>query len=141
MVLGRIRNRLRPAKAEAAIEVPTPPAPSPNPMTNLILADVALRTGGQVLRHAVERTLLGTRYPKDKARAIVKGRNMTQTLLGTAAARIATRSVPGALIVGGGLLAKALYDRRKGREAARTEGQQQVEKQVAAGQKADDKPA
>ena len=38
------------------------------------------------------------------------------TLMGAIAARIATRSVPGALLVGGALLAKALYDQRKAKE-------------------------
>lgn len=103
--------------------------PSPNPMTNLIIADVALRGGGRLLRHVVERTLLGVKYPPDKARNIVKGRSMTQTLLGTAVARVATRSVPGALLVGGGLLAKTLYDRRR-RGKARAEGAAAVEEQA-----------
>ena len=33
--------------------------------------------------------------------------------LGIAATRLATRSIPGALIVGGALLAKTLYDKRQ----------------------------
>jgi hypothetical protein len=36
------------------------------------------------------------------------------------------RSVPGALIVGGGLLAKTLYDRRKAR-TARAEGEKDIQ--------------
>ena len=44
---------------------------------------------------------------------------MGQTLVGTALARIATRSVPGAIVIGGGLLAKTLYDRRRGKAAAK----------------------
>jgi len=36
--------------------------------------------------------------------------------LGIAATRLATRSIPGALLVGGALLAKTLYDRRKDRK-------------------------
>jgi hypothetical protein len=32
---------------------------------------------------------------------------------------VATRSVPGAILVGGGLVAKALYERRKSRRAAK----------------------
>lgn len=103
--------------------------PSPSPMTNLIIADVALRGGGRLLRHVVERTLLGVKYPPDKARDIVKGRGMTQTLLGTAVARVATRSVPGALLVGGGLLAKTLYDRKR-RGKAIAEGAAAVEEQA-----------
>ncbi|GGB68522.1 hypothetical protein [Blastomonas aquatica] len=38
------------------------------------------------------------------------------TLVGAIAARIATRSVPGALLVGGALIAKAIYDQRKASE-------------------------
>ena len=106
--------------------------PSPSPMTNLVLADVALRVGGQVLRHTVERTLLGQVVGKRKAGKLIRGRSMMQTLIGTAAARIATRSVPGAIIVGGGMLAKALYDRRREHEA-RTEGEEAVEKQAEKG--------
>ncbi|WP_296679230.1 hypothetical protein [Novosphingobium sp.] len=106
---------------------------SPNPMTNLIAADIALRGGGRILRHVVERTLLQTKYAPGKAKAIVKGRSMTQTLVGTALARMATRSVPGALIVGGGLLAKTLLDRRRGKEKARAKGKVLVDKQAKKG--------
>lgn len=112
------------AKAESA---------SPNPMTNLVLADVVLRGGGRLLRHVVERTLLQAKYTPGKAKAIVKGRSMTQTLVGTALARVATRSVPGALVVGGGLLAKTLYDKRRGKAAARAEGKAAVDKQAEKG--------
>jgi len=110
---------------------------SPNPMTNLLIADLALRGGGQLLRHAIERTVLGAKYTPDKAKKIVKGRSMVQTLLGTAAARIATRSVPGAIVVGGGLLAKALYDRREGKRAARASGARAIEAQAKRGDEDD----
>ncbi|MBV1690760.1 hypothetical protein KRR38_24550 [Novosphingobium sp. G106] len=103
---------------------------SPNPMTNLIIADVALRGGGRLLRHVVERTLLGVKYPPDKARDIVKSRSMAQTLVGTAVARVATRSVPGALLIGGGLIAKALYDRSQKRSKAKVEGDSAVDEQA-----------
>jgi hypothetical protein len=42
-----------------------------------------------------------------------RGRGLLGAGLGIAATRIATRSIPGALLVGGALLAKTLYDRRK----------------------------
>jgi hypothetical protein len=77
-----------------------------------------LRGGGLLARRGIERALLARRYSPEKAKNIVKGKTMKQTLLSAAAARVATTSVPGALIVGGGLLAKTLYDRRKGRAAA-----------------------
>ena len=108
----------------------TLPEPSPNPMTNIVLADLALRGGDQLLRHAVERTILKRKYGADKAERIVKGRSMAQSLIGTALVRVATRSVPGAIVVGGGLLAKALYDRRRGRKA-RQEGEKAVEEQAS----------
>jgi hypothetical protein len=120
------------SKTKVAATLKDVKGPSPNPMTNLIIADIALRGGGRLLRHMVERSLLGVKYPKAKASQIVKGRGMTQTLLGTAVARIATRSVPGALLVGGSLIAKTLYDRAKTRQA-KAEGQQDVEEQAKAG--------
>lgn len=109
--------------------------PSPNPMTNVVLADIALRGGGQLLRRAVEMAVLGAKYSPEKARNIIKGRSMAQTLVSTAIARIATRSVPGAILVGGGLLAKTLYDRSKDRQLARLEGKKDVEEQAAKGAK------
>jgi hypothetical protein len=115
-------------KAQTALEQGH--GPSPNPMTNLIIADVAMRGGGRLLRHFVERTVLGIKYPPDMARDIVKGRSMAQTLLGTAVARIATRSVPGALLVGGALVAKTLYDRTQNRRAAESEGEAKIEEQA-----------
>jgi hypothetical protein len=110
------------------------PPPSPNPMTNLVIADVAMRGGGALLRRAIETAVLGVKYSDKKAKNIVKGRGLTDTLLGTMAARIATRSVPGAIIVGGGLLAKTLYDRSKGAQAAR-EGEQAMSEQAKDGAK------
>lgn len=87
--------------------------PSPNPHTNLLIADVVLRGSSLVARRAVERGLLGTKYAPRKAKAILKGRTFGETLLHTAIARVAVRSVPGAIIVGGGLIAKTLYDRSR----------------------------
>lgn len=116
------------AKAEAVKQAE---GPSPNPMTNIIITDIVLRGGGRLMRNAVEKGLLGVKYAPDKASSLVKGRGMANTLIATAVARIATRSVPGAILVGGGLLAKTLYDRRKG-QAAKEEGRAQVEKRVQA---------
>ncbi|MFC4290833.1 hypothetical protein ACFOWX_00185 [Sphingorhabdus arenilitoris] len=42
-----------------------------------------------------------------------RGKGLIAFGVGLAAARIATRSLPGAALVGGALLAKAIYDRRK----------------------------
>ena len=54
----------------------------------------------------------------------IKGRNLGESLVRGAIFRLATRSVPGAILVGGGLLAKTLHDRRKSRKSrARTASQ------------------
>ena len=129
-LLSKVAGTTPDTVAAAKDTIAKTPGLSPNPMTNLLIADIALRGGGRLLRHAVETTLLGTKYPTDKARNIVKGRSMTQTLIGTAIARVATRSVPGALLIGGGMLAKALYDRRKGTKAAEVEGAAEVADQA-----------
>ena len=125
------------AASTAAKRVDQAEGPSTNPMTNLLIADLALRGGGQLLRHAVERTVLGAKFSPDKARNVIAGRSMFQTLLGTAVARIATRSVPGAVLVGGGLLAKTLYDRRQDKRSARAKGQRAIEAQAKRGAQED----
>lgn len=112
--------------AKAKDTVKQVPPPSPNPMTNLLIADLVLRGGGRLLRNLVERSVLKTKYPHDTAKSLINGRGMAQTLIGTAVARVATRSVPGAILVGGGLIAKALYDRKRG-----PEGEEKGKKAVA----------
>ena len=109
--------------------------PSPNPMTNLILTDLLLRGSGQIMRHAVETSLLKAKYDKTKAKKIIAGRSLTQTIVATAVARIATRSVPGMILVGGGTLAKLLYDRRQDKRTAQAEGRKAIARQAAEGTK------
>ncbi|WP_226017223.1 hypothetical protein [Novosphingobium sp. FKTRR1] len=90
------------------------------PMATMILADVALRAGQTLVRRGVLGGLLGRQVAKaasKKSGRIIKGRTIGHTLVGTALARVATSSVPGAIVVGGGLLAKTLYDRRQAKAA------------------------
>jgi len=47
-----------------------------------------------------------------------RGHGLLGAGLGIIATRIATRSLPGALLVGGALVAKAVYDRRKNKRLA-----------------------
>lgn len=91
--------------------------PSTDPATNLLLANLALTGGVELVRRGLEHGLLGKTYAPDKARKLLKSRSLMQSLAGAALTRIAMRSVPGAILVGGGLLAKTLYDRRKGKAA------------------------
>ncbi|MCW1401167.1 hypothetical protein OKA06_02030 [Novosphingobium sp. MW5] len=122
------------AKQELA-EVAEQGGLSPNPMTNLLITDLLLRGGGRLLKNVVERTVLGASFTPAKAKKIVKGRSMTQTLVGTALARVATRSVPGAIVVGGGVLAKALYERRR-KGASAKKGEEQASEQAEKGETA-----
>lgn len=108
--------------------------PSPNPHTNLLIADVALRGSALLARRAVERGLLGSKYEPRKAKAILKGRTLGETLLHTTIARLAVRSVPGAILVGGGLLAKTLYDRTRSHQA-RAKGEAALHEMSKDGQK------
>ena len=106
------------------------PGPSANPATNFIIADVAIRAGSYLARRGIEKGLLAGRYGKDTAHAIVHNKSLKDTLISTLLARVATRSVPGALLVGGGAAAKALLDRRKSRLRAKAEGDQSLLEQA-----------
>ncbi|WP_066555364.1 hypothetical protein [Croceicoccus bisphenolivorans] len=111
------------------------PGLSPNPMTNLIVTDIALRGAGRLARHFTEKALLRTRYSREDAEKVVEGRSMAQTLAAVAVARIATRSVPGAIIVGAGILGKSFYDRTVGTREARSEGRKQIREQMERSEK------
>lgn len=106
------------------------PGLSENPATNLLLAEIAMRAGSTVLRRVVERGLLKGRYGRDTAKDIIGNRSLKRTLATTAVARVATRSVPGALIVGTGLAAKLLFDRSQKRRKAQREGDRQLLEQA-----------
>lgn len=106
------------------------PGFSPNPMTNLILTDIALRGVSRVARRVAEQKMLSKRYSKENAKKVMAGRSVGETLLAAVVARAATKSVPGAVVIGGGLLAKALYDRRKG-HSAKIEGRKALHKRIA----------
>ena len=106
------------------------PGPTHNPATNLMVADVAIRAGSYIARRAVEKGLLRGRYGKETAREIVRNKTLGQTLVSFGLAKLATRNLPGALIVGGAALAKTLYDRRRSRSAQRREGDRELIEQA-----------
>jgi hypothetical protein len=60
----------------------------------------------------------------------VEGRTLARSLITHAAARIATRSVPGFLAVAGGLAAKAVVDRGLGGAKARRTGDKQLKRKA-----------
>ncbi len=127
-----VRNAAKKAGKKVKPSVSDLQGPSPNPHTNLAVADIALRSGAFLARRAVEKALLGNKYAPRKAKAILKGRRLGETALHAALARVAMQSVPGAIIVGGGLVAKTLYDRKKA-HAAKAEGKVKLEKMADEG--------
>ena len=102
------------------------PGPSPNPATNVLIAEILVRSAGRLFRRSMEKGLLKARFEREQAVAIIEGRGLAHTLVSTTVARVATRSVPGALLVGGGLLAKTLFDRSSSRRKARRRGNKQL---------------
>lgn len=73
-------------------------------MADRILSRLVRQGGGKLLNLAVDRALpVGTPAKS----------SLLSGIAGAALIRVATRSVPGAIVVGGGLLAKRLYDKRR----------------------------
>jgi hypothetical protein len=83
---------------------------------NRLLADLA-RSGGTRLLDAAIDTLL----PVTAEDLPAKRKSLLRAVTGTVALRIATRSVPGAILVGGALIAKRLYDRRHAVDAQKSD--------------------
>jgi hypothetical protein len=80
---------------------------------NRVLADIVRKSGGKLLNTAID-TLL----PDDAG----KKKTLLGGLAGVAAVRLATRSVPGAIVVGGAMLVKRLYDKRHRQPGAEDAG-------------------
>ena len=84
-------------------------------MNNRLIARIARQGGGKLLNSAVNR--LFPAPPKEKGKKKDATRMMGGMIASTALTRVAVRSVPGAIVIGGGILAKKLYDRRRARLA------------------------
>lgn len=82
---------------------------------NRVLSDIARKGGGKLLNAAID-TLLPVEV--DKLPAAKK--TLLGGIAGSVAVRVATRSVPGAIVVGGAMLAKWLYDKRHAQDAGKT---------------------
>lgn len=121
-----IRRRVRERAGRPAL-----PGPSDNPATNLLLADVVIRIGTSLLRKGVEKAFLKNRYDPETASAIVDNRSVLRTLGAVAVAKFARNSLPGAAIVGTGIVGKLLYDSSKTRRANQRKGDAQLLEQAA----------
>lgn len=98
------------------------PGVTENPAANLLLADILMRTASYAINEVVQRRMLKNRYDSKTAKQIVKKRSLLKTATSFTVARIATRSIPGAMLVGGGMLVKTLFDRSQSYRAARKDG-------------------
>ena len=106
------------------------PGPSPNPSTNIIINDILLRSAGRLTRQTLEKALLGRQYGSKFAKDVVENRSLVQTLAAYGVTKVATKSVPGAVLVGVGLLAKTVFDRSQSRRSARRSGEKALRKQA-----------
>ena len=121
-----IRRRVRERRGKGNV-----PGPTDNPATNLMLADVVMRMGSYVLRGGVEKAFLKKRYDDKTAKEIKNNRSLISTLSSIAVAKFATRSIPGAAIVGTGILGKVLYDHSKSRRANKRQGDAELLEQAS----------
>jgi len=126
----RGRRKVRRAVDKARAGAQKVPGPSTNPATNLLIADVAMNGAAILFRRAMERAALSLRFDREKAKQVVQGRSLIESSLSYAAARYATRSFPGFVMVTGGLLAKSVLDRAKHPRQAAREGERALLKQA-----------
>jgi hypothetical protein len=106
------------------------PGPSTNPATNILIADLGMRAASRLFRRTMEKGLLRLKFPPEKAHEIIEGRSLGQSLVIAGLARVATRSVPGALLVTGGLIAKSILDRSLSRRESVRRGTRELEEQA-----------
>jgi hypothetical protein len=130
-VAPKVKSTARRAARKAKGAIAKVPGPSSNPATNLLIMDIAMRGASMVAGRVVEKVILSARYSGEKAGDIVKGRTMLQSMAATGAARVATKSIPGFLIVTGGLLAKTIFDRSFSRRESVKRGEKQLAEQAA----------
>jgi hypothetical protein len=90
--------------------------PSPDPATNLLIADIVLRSASKLFQKRVEQQVARkSTGDEDQAKQLLDGRGIIRTLTLYGASKIATRSPAGLGVVAGGLALKTLYDRGKAR--------------------------
>jgi hypothetical protein len=82
---------------------------------NRLLRQIARSNGGKLLNAAID-TLL----PVDAGKVPTTKKTLLGGIAGAVVVRVATRSVPGAILVGGAMIAKRLYDRRHAGTAPKT---------------------
>lgn len=74
---------------------------------NRLVRKIARQNGARLLDAAID-----TLMPVDLEQLPAKKKTLLGGIAGAVAVRVATRSVPGAIVVGGAMIAKRLYDLR-----------------------------
>ena len=87
-------------------------------MDDKLLADMLRKHGNRLVDKAVNK--LTTSGVITGGKPVKKRASIVDKIAGAALIRIASRSVPGAILVGGGLLAKHLHDRRRAAKDAKS---------------------
>ncbi|MEN9682448.1 MAG: hypothetical protein RIQ99_1735 [Pseudomonadota bacterium] len=85
---------------------------------NRILAEIMRSGGNRLLNRAIDKVLPVTVAAESGAADVPAKKTMLGRIAGAAALRLATRSVPGAIVIGGSLIAKRLYEQRHAKRAA-----------------------
>jgi|TARA_R110002072_G_scaffold9518_31_gene46080 hypothetical protein len=124
-------DRLDDAVESISGERDTVPGPSTNPSTNLIINDILLRSVGRLSRLTVEKAVLGRKYGSQFAKDAVENRSLLHTMAAYGVTKVATRSLPGAAIVGTGLALKVLFDRSQSRRKSRRTGERSLREQAS----------
>jgi hypothetical protein len=86
---------------------------------NRILAEIMRSGGNRLLNRAIDKVLPVAPATETAAAETPAKKTLLGGIAGAMALRIATRSVPGALVIGGSLIAKRLYDRRHGKRTGK----------------------
>ncbi len=81
--------------------------------TRALLADLALRGGAMLARKIIDRRLTAMKYSPAESTKILAGQGFTRAAASAAAARLGLKALPGSLLIGGVVLAKTLYDRKR----------------------------
>jgi len=101
------------------------PVPSTNPATNLIIADIVIRSLSVMLRDKVEEKVAKASFDdEERAKDLLNGRTIVTSVALYGASKLAMRSPLGLGLVTAALVGKSLYDRgrtvqRKRRSAAK----------------------
>lgn len=112
----RVANEL---DADSALDKLDPPRllPSPDATTNLLIADIIVRSASRLFRQNVESTVARASVADhEQAEELLDGKTLITSLALYGASKLATKSPVGLGIVAGGLALKTLYDRGKARQ-------------------------